>query len=265
MPISNEDIKLYASTAIPLDDVSTLGGAIDLTNEILNLQEDKIFTNIYSDSLGGSDKIIYGKAHIYNSNTMTDLISTHIFLRNGLNNPATTGVLGFQSSSIEDDNLNIVRVNGYNSVGEPVTEDITLNGTTKAYSSIQFLSDYPIVVEKRNITSGMPINAVGNIEITRATQVLGIIPVGSYSATGQIEIGLSDVLNDTEETTNRLTAPLTVVFSKPLTYATALETANSGTLFKLTNQAIWFKYDLRAGALPHIDLQIDLGLTGRSS
>jgi len=263
MPILSSDLLLYATTNVPSSDTGTLGGAIDLTNEIADDDFNKIITTLLADIAGGSTRYRYGKTHYYNNHASIDLTDAKIYIPNLLDNPATAGVITFASSSASDNSSFLIRMYYEDGTGW-ATEDIAMNGTSFVSSSASPLALQPIRVDFRT-SAGVLTTCNGNISVYRGATLLGIIPAGFSSATGEVEIFVATSLDDTVTTTDRTTAPGGASWSKPKTYDTGSAVANSGTLTFGTNQAIWYKFTITDGSYPHDEMQIITRIGGKTT
>lgn len=251
MPVLSSELLLYATTNIPSADTGTLGGAIDTANQITAEQTGKVFVSpVYANADGGAEKYYYGKVHFKNTNGSIDLTNATVWVKNILQDPASTGVIGIVTTAAGDDDTKYVRIYGENAAGTPTYEDVVLPSTPgTTYSTTQFLLSRRIAVELRLVADDTLTTAAGDITIMRATTTLGVIPQGYYNATGRIDIGIASTLNDTATATNRLTAPGGISFSRADS-SNALAVANSGVLTHGTNQAVWTRLTLHDGALP---------------
>jgi len=258
MAVAEANLKLYATTDIPADDVNPGGGAIDLTNEILRDQQGKIYGTVGSNPLAGADKVRYGKAHIYNDHATDDLINGVVWLANGLLDPAVTGTLEFVTEAAGDNNLKYIRSKGRNNAGNPVTEDTTLGAAPgSVFSAGQYLLSHPVRVELRLVADDSIVVSAGDITIKRGI-TLGIIPEDWSSARGDVEIGLPNVLDDVTVIPDRTTAPGGIVFTRAVDEASGIAIANAGVLTALTDQAVWIEWTLHDGSLPSNNMWINI-------
>lgn len=250
MSVSSTDIKFYATTNIPTADTGTLGGAIDTANEITDDQTGKLIVLPYANPDGGADKPYYGKIHVKNTNATDDLTTATIYIANLLQDPPSTGVIGITTVATGDDDTKYVRVYFENAVGTPTYEDVVLPSTPgTTYTTGQALLNRRIAVGLHLVSDDTITTASGDITIARGTTTLGIIPEGGYNATGRIDIGLASTLDDTATTTNRVTAPGGITFSRADS-DNPLDVANSGVLTHAKNQAVWIRLTMQDGATP---------------
>jgi len=259
MPVASSDLLLYGSANIPTDDTSTAGGAIDTGNELQGTTIGELFDSTPANAAGGSDIIHYQKCFYKNTNASDDLSDAVIWLLNGLASFGTAGSVSAVSTSSSDDSTKYIKVFGFDSGGNALTESITLNGTSSVNGSSTFASIWK--VELRLVATDALTTADGDITITRGSD-LGMIPTGYYSATAEIEIGLESSLDDSNTTTNRLTAPSGITFSKAIDEGTALDVANSGVLSSGSAQGIWLKRTIKAGLTATTDIEIILRIKG---
>jgi hypothetical protein len=147
--------------------------------------------------------------------------------------------------------------------GTYTTEDVVLNGTTPVSSTAQAKLGKCVKAELRAVIGDALTPAVGNVYITRGT-LLGKIPIGYYSATGNYSLGVASTLDDTVTTTNRLTAPAGITFYQPNTFSAGKAIANGGVLSFGTSQGIWIKQILYNGEAPTSDIEIGLAVRGQT-
>lgn len=84
--------------------------------------------------------------------------------------PSSASVVTVVSSSASDTSQT-VRVNGYDPSGNPITELITLNGTTSASGTVQFTEIKQVI---KNTTTA------GNITVTTNSGSVGIVTIPSF-------------------------------------------------------------------------------------
>lgn len=70
MSVVGTDLKLYAAAAMPNDDTSLNGGAIDAGSEITGAL-DEVFKDAYSKETGDGDRIVYRKVFLKNTSATT--------------------------------------------------------------------------------------------------------------------------------------------------------------------------------------------------
>lgn len=66
MAVTSTDLKLYEAAAMPNDDTSTNGGAINAAAEITGVL-DEVFIDAYSKETGEGDRIVYRKVFFKNT------------------------------------------------------------------------------------------------------------------------------------------------------------------------------------------------------
>ena len=79
MSVVANDLVLYASAAMPNDDTSLNGGAIDVGAEITGVL-DEVFQDAYSKETGDGDRIVYRKVFLKNTNGATTLSGVKIWM-----------------------------------------------------------------------------------------------------------------------------------------------------------------------------------------
>lgn len=270
MSVVASDLKIYKPANVPADDTSTGGGAITATEIVGTVGE--LFPTMAANAEGGASKIWYYKCFFKNTNGATNLTNSYIYMKNGLNIPGSTRYVRITSTSANDSysvsNMK-AKVVGNDGSGVAVSEYITLTGVTPAIGAQLFASVYK--VELRDATSDALVAANGEITIESYNsavdlQTIGIIPATYKNATGEIDIVLSATLDDTGTIANRLTAPAGLVFpastARPITVATALAVANSGTLTFGSAQGVWMKKTVIDGEMPSAETTLILNLIG---
>jgi len=79
MSVVGTELKLYAATAMPNDDTSTNGGAIDTGAEVTG-SLDEVFIDAYSKATGDGDRIVYRKVFLKNTNGSTTLSGVKVWM-----------------------------------------------------------------------------------------------------------------------------------------------------------------------------------------
>jgi len=79
MSVVDTDLKLYAAAAMPNDDTSSNGGAIDAGSEITGAV-DEVFMDTYSNESGGATRTIYRKVFFKNMNATHALSNVIIWM-----------------------------------------------------------------------------------------------------------------------------------------------------------------------------------------
>lgn len=79
MSVISTDLKLYASAAMPNDDTTENGGAIDAGSEITGVL-DEVFKDSYSKEAGDGDRIVYRKVFLKNTNGVTTLSGVKVWM-----------------------------------------------------------------------------------------------------------------------------------------------------------------------------------------
>lgn len=263
MAVISSELKLYGSAAITTDDTSPVGGAINAADEITGGAVGELFDSAPANSSGGADKTHYQKCFYKNTNAVDNLSNAVIFILNGLIASLTNGTVSAVSTSASDGATKYIKVYGFDAAGAAQTETITLNGVTPVSGSLTFILAGIWKVELRLVADDSLVVAAGDITIMRGI-ALGIIPVGYYSATAEIEIYLPATLNDTGTSTNRITPPGGSSFSKAFSESSSLNVANAGTLTASASQGIWLKRSIKAGLGATTDIEIVLRLKGTS-
>ena len=260
MPVSSSDLQLYKSATMAANfTTATIGGAISGTLITGGTIGEVLFT-MGSNLPGGGNKVQVEKIFYKNTNTVSLLTQSAIFILNALTTVGTAGTVQLVSSSTSDNSTYYVRINGFSSGTNAQLEQITMNGTTAVNGSATWSSI--VRAENRLVSSGVLSAANGNITVTRGT-VLGIIPAGWRTAISEITIALAGTLNDNGTTTNASTPP-SLTFSNPSSYATGISVANSGTMNPGDAQGVWIQWTLPEQTNPSEDIDCVLVLQGNT-
>lgn len=205
---------------------ASVGGAISagptyVTGSSIN----EVFFTIDPSALGGSTLVQTQKLFWRNESATDAAKSCTLYLENYLDNLAALSVITVVSDSPLDDGTLFVRVLGFDNSGNPLSIDITLNGTTPATSVSSMLN---ISRAEVRATTGSAITASnGNISVKSGATVQGIIPFGLRSATRELSILMEATLDSTTTIATTAANPSGTFFS-PKDVASAL--AFSGNL-----------------------------------
>lgn len=259
MAVQPSEILHYKSANNPSNDTDTVGGAISAN--LVGSSIGEIFHTRSANENEADDTLYqYKKSFVKNTNTTTALTNAKAFLKNALDDVGTAGVVSATSTSTDDDNTKKIVVHGEDASNQVQTEDVTLNGTTEVNGSDTFSKVFWI--ELREVSGGALTNADGDITLEVDGTAIGLIPAGYNCALGIVQIGLVATLDDNGTTTNAVTAPAGISFSKPRTAADALDFANSGTLSAESAQGVWWKQTVEGGVGPAPDLTAVLRIEG---
>lgn len=241
MSLTTNDIKAYQATTMPTSlSTTNVGGAINTSAEITNGTIGEVLPSLASSLSGGGDKTIYSKWFLKNVSATDDLPNAKIFVENLLDDgPTGNHNITIRPSGAGDDSTRVAKVIGFDSSGDPLTENLPLNGDNDVTTVGQFSK--LVCVESRLASGGALVRTVTQWTIKKSTTVVGYAPASSYGATSEVSIGLEASLNGSSTTTNATTAPSGVTFSKPKAYADGLAVA-TGTLTHGDAQAIWEKW-----------------------
>jgi hypothetical protein len=212
--------------------------------------------------LAGGNLTQHAKVFGYNANLSSQSIYSALFwLRNSLDLLPGNSTLIFFSDSASDDTTRKVRVLGKDSGGVAVQEELTLNGVTPV-TTVTVWSKVSRV-ELRLVTGSALTNSIGSIAVRSSTgpTTLGYIPVGRNSATGEIDIGVENVLDGSTTIATAAAAPSGVTFSRPRTAASGLS-AIGGTIAAGSGQGIWVRWILEELSKPSLAAQVALVFTG---
>jgi hypothetical protein len=259
MPVSPSDIKLFKSTNTPTDDTSPVGGAISAT-QILGATIGEVFRTITANPAGSSSQVRYQKVFYKNTNASLPLNAATIFLANSLDDTPGNGTCTVQSDNSADGSALQAQVIGIDNTGTPNQEILILNGTNLVTGVVVWSQVWKVIIQANGTST--PTATTGNITVSVGGIVLGAVPAGFYSATAEIKISAASALNDASSSVNDLTAPAGFVFTKPRTYNTGLNVANSGSLTAGAGQGTWVQQTIPAGLATSTDVQIAHGWGG---
>lgn len=264
MAVSPNLLKLAEASVMPASfSTADIGGGP--TSNIINGSSiGEVHFQMGSAMEGGGDKVQRAKLFYINESTTDDLTSAKIWLANALDTSAGNDEWRFVSSSADDDDGVTWKGIGFDTDGDPLSEEIVGNGT----SEVQSLADFSVRsrVETRDSDSGELRALVGTGTIKKgASTTIGAIPAGYYSATSEIDIWLPATLDDTGEADDAASDPSGVSWSRPRTFAGGLAVANSGTLTHETGQGIWSRWTVAEEALPSADIQVVVAIQGDSA
>lgn len=250
--IANSDFKLAKSSTVATSfSTANVGGGIGALS-VASLGD--TFFNMTANGSGGGDLFQYAKVFDKNDHASLPASNYGIYSANWLDDLSGNDLLGFSSSSALD--VHDLLLVGYSSGGAPQSETITLNGTTQVNSSFIFGAT------KVRIISPTQTVANGPITITHNGSTIGIIPVGMWSATNEIDMGLESAIDDTNTIADASTAPAGVAFTRTRTETAKLLVAGgTGTLPSQSAQGIWLRWTLAEQMISSPEFQ-PFGLVG---
>ena len=258
--VTGSDMKLMKSAAMPTNESSTCGGAATLT-EIPGSVVGEVFPPWPADLADGDDIARYQEIFLVNTNEADTATGVKVWLPCSLDEITVAGVIKAQSDNAGDGTSKklyiISKVSGVFGY-----ENLTLNGVTQVIGARTADIASPIRMELRDVTSGAKVAATGNITITCGDVVIGYIITGMYQATTEFKIALPATLNTTGTTTNTLTKPSALTFTKPNVEGSALSAAADMT--PGDGQSIWIEWISFAGILPLADMYIPIARSGNS-
>lgn len=262
MAVSATDVKHYQSASMPTDDTTTAGGAIS-TTEIVNTSTGLWMPNNKPNASGGATKYQYQKAFVKNNHATDSLYNAKAYLENGLIDVAASGTAQVRIQNATDATGTTIRLYGFDASGNAQTEDIAISGSTswvsgsKTWKAAEEGIYAAVVLDSSSGTAKTLSNVVAEIKRDVA---LGSVPIGKSWAIGFIKIGLVATLNDTGTSTNRVTAPEGISFSKPVTVDTGI--AMVATIGAGDKQGVWAKQTLYPGMATLVDYDIVLAVEG---
>jgi len=242
--ITNAELVFLAAVNRPNDDVSTGGGAIDLTcgcGAINHLTAAAVISFVSTNSGDTMNITISGR-------TASGVYTTETLAMNGTTEVSSVNtyqrILDVTFASLPAGVISVYQgtgtgtlIGGFNSAGHPYYKDTAL--FKKSASSSTAVTRYDKVFFK---------NTDASLTLTGATVTLVADP------SGRISIGLETALNDVNTITNRLTAPAGITFQG---VGTAINVPNSQNLTNGSYIGIWVRQALLAN-----DGAFDYGVSG---
>lgn len=250
------DLKIYKAATMPTTLATTsVGGAISAT-EITNGTIGEVHFTMASSLSGGGVKTQYSKLFAKNTHATEDLTAAKIYCSNLLDDsPSGNHAIVVRPTSASDDSTMKNRLIGFDASSNPLVEEVACAGDADVTSSGLFSKI--CAVESRLVSSSALVASVSDRTIKKNGTSLGIIPATFTAATAEISIGLAATLNDTATTTNAATAPGSITFTKPKTYAAGLAVATT-ILTHGDAQGIWSKWvvDERRSSSPDLEIAV---------
>src|ERR1041385_4825589 len=218
MPLSQGDIILCQAATMAVDfTTANIGGARGPT--IVDNTANTAFFPMNANPVGGSTLTQHTNLKYHNNNWTGNSLqaSPGIFVANGLDANTGSGNFVVQSDNAADNGSYFVHGIGLDVSGLPIDQNVTMNGTTPASSTIVLGAGGAMAFELRAASGGALTNANGNISITVGGQLLGYIPAGRNTAIACLDIGIDASLNTPGPIANAATAPGGITFSRPRT------------------------------------------------
>lgn len=239
MPVTTGDFA-HVKAATMATDFSTanVGGTKTATAISAALAGDIFFT-MASNLSGDGTRNQYSKSFVRNNHASDSGYSCKFFLENALDNVSGNQIINIVSDSASDGNTKKVRILGYDTSGDPLQVEVTLNGTTPVSTGSTQFSDVHRI-ELRLVSGGALTNAAGNLQFKHNTTEIGYIPAGLNSATAEVKIGVALAMDDSVTIANAGTAPTSVSFFKPRILADALGAQNGGVIPFGQGQGLWW-------------------------
>ena len=268
MSLTSTDLSLVQSASMPADDTTTAGGASTST-VITPTTIGEWFPQILSNVFGGSDLSQFQKVFIHNGHDTDSLGDGRVYIYNGILDLAAGGLISYQFSDTTDATNTTVYAIGRDLSGIPQTESIAISGSTSVVTGVKNFKSGAgglVAIQLVDSSTGAKKPLVnGTVTITSGAQTLGVLPTGYASAIGFLYLGVVGTQNDTETSTNRLTAPGGISFYKPNSYATGIAIANSGALDAGDSQGIWGKEIAYNGMPNSRDMDVAIVIDGSAT
>lgn len=247
---------LYGCQYMRTNDTDTpQGGSIDTNIVIGKTTIGELIKDKSANAVGGSDTHQYTKCCLKNTHSSSSMYNAKIWIINSITDPGTSEKIQVRVLDVSDASITSIFVIGKNASGIIQTETITIGGNTSWITGTKTWKSGTggiIAVFALDSMTGSIRSLVNDnceIRINGEVSLIGIIPKGCYSAIGCIAIGLVGVLNDSTTTTNRVTAPSGISFSKPRiqTEALSLGSGGNGIIPPTEYQSIWVDTTYFAG------------------
>ena len=284
MPINGPtELILYPAAATLSDDVTATGGARG-TTAVTGASPGEILTRLRANAAGGAldgtgaadAQRQYQKAFFANLSTTSDLLTSRIFLKNGLVRPGAAAQIYVVLTNVSDAGK---QLKCWNALSGAINLETINTPAAIGAASASVGATSPSWMERVqlvNATTGVQNAAVGDIQIyagnpSTTGALLGIIPAGYGWATSEVQLLGSASINDTSTIANRRTAP-TGTFSRAYTYATGivvrLDVTNDTLARNSTGvnaQGFWIAQTLQTGMPPTDSLQFVWRFQGDST
>lgn len=266
MSIIRADLQFILPSTVASDftTASSGGAARSPVVQIIGNPVGEVLFHMNANSSGGGNLTQYAKVFGYNANGTSSSFLSRFWIRNSLDVMSANAQLTLQPASASDGTSKQVKVIGFDAASLAVYEYVRLNGLTP----VSTLNTYSVVsrLEVQNYNGGIEgsaTTATGDISVAGAVS-LGKIPAGYRTATGEIDIGVENALNDSNTIALPSTAPSGITFSRPRLSTSALS-AIGGTLVAGAKQGIWIRWVLPETAIGSSDWQLVLVHTASAS
>lgn len=260
------DVKLKQSATHNGADSGSTGGAKSST-VITNATVGEWFPRfraplsgaLYDDSVRQ-----YQKVFVDNESSSDDLLSTFIYLYNGLSEPTGPGIVTFVCTDADDyDGDKKVIVSGDNQLGGILDkETVILDSASKdGGKNWNRLFRCKLV----DTSTGLVVTADQDIEIQLNGSRIGMIPEGYSYAVYGLKIWVPSTTDESGTTTSRLTSPSGSSFSRATDLASAIPVRNDSGDNNLNHgeaQGVWGEFELQPGEEPDNAIELVLAAHG---
>src|ERR1700685_2816128 len=184
MSITNVELPLFQPSVLASNfSTSNIGGGASGTQVLGTTIGELTFLM----AVTGSDQTQYAKFFIGNTDASLDLSSAVVWMPNQLAQMSGSATaVSVVSTSASDNSSVYIHVTGADSSNNPISDQITMNGTSTATGSNNNFTRIDSI-ELRNVSTGNLVTsgAIGTITIT-ANTALGVIPAPMIGGGGTV-------------------------------------------------------------------------------
>lgn len=266
--MADEDWQWLKANSNPSNDSNAAGGA-KTTTALTGGATGEVLTRLKAAATGTPDNSgdlrrqwqkLFGGV---DEEASESALGVGFFLGNGLKRPAGAGIGKLVTTGSEAGKT--ARFIGVNLAGTAiVTLDVNLTGTAGEHS----IGSSMLWVERvqiRDTSSGAPAVLSNAATVRVGSEDVGSIRAGLGWATGEVQIGVVASIDDSGTSTNRLTAPAGITYSRAYSEADALSVRNdpdNADLDPGEHQGVWLQQTLQPGMPPFRGIQLDLRVVG---
>lgn len=256
--IAGTDIKHYKSTTMGASDAtSNIGGAISGSLVPDNNPASGVFYSIASKALGDGARVEYAITQLKNTHGTDTAAGPQLCLPASLDDNTDADVFSIRGATADLTSSYFVRCFGLDNLGssDPFFRDLAANGATLVEDTAGTVCKIGGVIRAMlyDVSGGGLVVAPCDVEIWIGAQLLGVIPQGLWSASGEFSIKVAATLNTSATLTNPLTAPAGT-FYKPNSFS-ASPIALPADLGPADKIQVYWKLTVAERANPHPNIQ----------
>lgn len=266
--MADSDHEWKASSNVPIDDISTAGGAVSSTL-LTGATVGEILTRLKAKASGTPDNagdIRQQWQKLFScvkSSASESIFDGCYYIGNGLTRPSGAGQPKLTTTA--DESGKVARFIGPNNAGTAIiVQDVTLTSTPGDHSPASNMA-WIERVQIRDADTGAPAVLAAAAAVKVGADTVGSIRAGLGWATGEVQLATVASVSDSGTTTNRRTAPGGLTFYRAYTLAAARYVrADSGnaTLAPGEEQGIWLQQTLQPGMPAFNGVKLDLRVNG---